>query len=296
MQFDRIYRVVIGLQGKDGIELQGKPHGDGLDISFDIVKDLTNKTNKCKLEIRNLSISTAKKIEREDSICVLEVGYSEDIGLRRIFIGYILTANTTSDGTERLTTLEMADGQVPVRDSRVSLSYADSVSRRKVIDDVAKDMGLQVKYADDCEFTSFANGFSFIGAGRVCLDKVCAGTNLRWSIQNNVIQVIKTGGTTKIEALKLDYKSGLIGFVERIVKAPKKADKESKKKKSENGTKEKKAGWKLKCLLQPTVSPGDLIYLDSQSVKGWFKVESLTHRGQYRGKDWYTEMEVYEIK
>lgn len=287
MQFDRIYKVTIGLQGKDGVELVGKPHGDGLDISFDIIKDLSNKTNKCKLEIRNLSTATAKKIEREDSICILEVGYSEDIGLRRIFIGYILTANTTSDGTERLTTLEMADGQVPVRDSRVSLSYADSVSRKKVVDDIAKDMGLQVRYADDCEFTTFANGFSFIGAGRVCLDKVCAGTNLRWSIQNNAIQIIKSGGTTKIEAVKLDYKSGLIGFVERIVKGATKADKKS------NG---KKAGWKLKCLLQPTVSPGDLICIDSKAVKGWYKVESLNHKGQYRGKDWYTEMEVYEIK
>lgn len=300
MQFDRIYKLTIGVQGKDGIVLEGKPYGDGLDISFDIIKDLTNKTNKCSLEIRNLSTASAKKIEREDSICILEVGYSEDIGLRRIFIGYILTANTVASGAERLTKLELADGQIPVRDSRVSLSYADAVSRKKCIDDCVKDMGLTVKYAEDCEFTTFANGFSFIGAARTCLDKICAGSNLQWSIQNNVVQVIKKGqsNNNKQDAIKLSYQSGLVGFVERIVKGPKKADKKKKKesKKSGSAPREKKAGWKLKCLLQPTLSPADLIYIESANVTGWFKIETLHHKGNYRGNEWYTEMEVYEIK
>ena len=299
MQFDRIYKLTVGIEGKDGVELEGKPNSDGLDISFDIIKDLNQTTNKCKLLIRNLTSATAKKLEREDSVCVLEVGYSEDIGLRRIFVGIVLTAKTKIDGTERICELEMADGHIAVRDTNVSLSYERNVSRKKAIDDVAVAMGLAVKYAEDCEFTNFANGFSFIGKGRNCLDKVCEGTGLNWSIQNNSLQIIKSGGTNKPYAILLTAESGLIGFVERIVKGPKKT---AKKKSSKGGSsekkekKEKKAGWKLQSLLNPTLSPGDLVKIETRDVTGWFKIESLRHTGQYRGSDWYTEMEVYEIK
>ena len=59
--------------------------------------------------------------------------------------------------------------------------------------------------------------------------------------------------------------------------------------------KEKKAGWRVCSLLQPTLNPGDLIYLESKPVTGWFKIESLKHTGEYRGKKWHTNMEVYEI-
>ncbi len=48
-------------------------------------------------------------------------------------------------------------------------------------------------------------------------------------------------------------------------------------------------------MLQPTLNPGDLIYLESKPVTGWFKIESLKHTGEYRGKKWHTNMEVYEI-
>lgn len=293
MKFDRIYKLTVGIEGKDGVELEGKPRADGLDISFDIIKDLNQTTNKCKLLIRNLTSATAKKLEREDSVCVLEVGYSDDIGLRRIFIGVVLTAKTKIDGTERICELELADGHIAIRDTNVSLSYERNVTRKKAIDDCASAMGLLVKYAEDCEFTTFANGFSFIGKGRNCLDKVCEGTGLNWSIQNNTLQIIKSNGTNKPYAVLLSAESGLIGFVERIVKGPKKT---AKKKKTKSEKKEKKAGWKLQSLLDPTLNPGDLVKIETRDVTGWFKIESLRHTGQYRGSDWYTEMEVYEIK
>lgn len=88
-QFDRIYKLTIGVQGSDGIIIEAGPKTDGLNITFDIDKDLTQQTNKSNIKIYNLASSTINKIERPDSICLLEVGYAEDIGLRRIFVGYI---------------------------------------------------------------------------------------------------------------------------------------------------------------------------------------------------------------
>ena len=265
-----------------------------MSIGFDIDKDLTQQTNKCRVQVLNLSMATAKKLERDGSVCLLEVGYSEDIGLRRIFVGEVTNAWTHMQGSDRVTELELSDGQKAIRDCVVSLSYADNVSRKKVIDDVAAQMGLLVHYAEGLTFTTFANGFSFIGAGRTCLDKACIGTNLSWSIQNNVLQVIAEGESTKVEAIKLNASSGLVGSPERLIKGVKRIDKNQTRKVKKTKA-DKKAGWRVKCLLQPTLNPGDLIYLESVPVTGWFKIESLKHSGRYDGNEWYSELDVYEI-
>ena len=110
-----------------------------------------------------------------------------------------------------------------------------------------------------------------------------------------MLQIIEDGGSTKVIAIKLNADSGLIGSPERIIKAAKKIKKASSKKSKKNKGKEKKAGWRVCSLLQPTLNPGDLIYLESKPVTGWFKIESLKHTGEYRGKKWHTNMEVYEI-
>lgn len=293
-QFDRIYRLTIGQEGGDGVVIQAQPHKQGLEIGFDIDKDLTQQTNKCRVSVLNLSDITAKKIERDDSVCMLEVGYSEDVGLKRIFVGVIVSAWTHISGGEKVTEIELSDGQKAIRDCVVSLSYADNVSRKKVIDDIAAQMGILVHYADDVTFTIFANGFSFIGAGRTCLDKACAGSGLSWSIQNNILQVIKTGGNTNIEAIKLSASSGLIGSPERIIKGVKRVDKNATRKVKKTKA-DKKAGWRVTSLLQPTLNPGDLVYIESKQITGWYKVESLKHTGNYSGAAWYTELEVYEI-
>lgn len=294
-QFDRVYRLLVGVEGGDGVIIEGKSKQDALNIIFDINKDLTKQTNKCRLQVFNLSDKTAKILEREDSICILEVGYNEDIGLRRIFVGAVLKAWTARRGTESVTELELSDGQIAIRDCVVSLSYAESVLGQKVIDDVAAAMGLVVQYAEDLTYCNYANGFSFIGAGRTCLEKVCSASGLSWSIQNNVLQIIENGGDTKVIAIKLAADSGLVGTPERIVKSAKKIKKQSERNSTRNKSKDKKAGWKIKCLLQPTLTPGDLIYVESRPITGWFKIESLKHEGEYRGANWYTSLEIYEI-
>lgn len=98
-----------------------------------------------------------------------------------------------------------------------------------------------------------------------------------------------------MQAIKLTPESGLIGFVEKLLKGPTKAAKQKTSKKTTQPKRDKKAGWNVKCLLQPVLNPGDLVYIDSQKIKGWFKIESLKHNGSYSGQNWYTELEVYEI-
>lgn len=296
MQFNRIFRLTAGAKGGAGVVIESDGKKDSLRIVFDIDKDLTQQTNKSSIKVYNLSEATRKKLEVADAVCALEVGYAEDVGLRRIFLGEITYATTRREGPDKVTELELNDGQVAMRDTVVSLGYAAGVGGKKIVDDVAGQMGLLTQIAADVEFASYPAGFSFVGPGRTCLDKVMDATGATWSIQNNVLQVIMAGSSTNVRALVLSPSSGLIGSPERIVKGVTRPDEEAtKKRKVKKDKKDKQAGWKVRSLLAPTVNPGDLIRVESSTVTGWLKAESLKHSGDTHGGEWYTESEVIEV-
>lgn len=294
-QFKRIIRLTVGQPGKDGVVIEN------LRITCDIDKDLTQQTNKCNVKIYNLAPETRKKVERPDSVCILEVGYAEDVGLRRIFVGAITQAWTGDQGADAVTELEMSDGQVAIRDSVVSVGYAVGTNGSKVVHDIAAQMGLILHIAADVSFSDYPNGYSYVGYAKTALDKVCNAAGATWSIQNNELQIIMGGGTTGIRALVFSADSGLVGSPERIVKGVKRADsdkeqdKKKKRKVKKKDKQEKKAGWKIKSLLAPTINPGDAVRVESRTVTGWFRVETLKHSGDTHGNEWHTEHELIEV-
>ena len=296
MQFNRIFRLIAGEEGGEGLKIESDGKEDSLRIEFEIDKDLTQQTNKSSIKIYNLTDDSCEKIEVTDMVCELQVGYAEDIGLRRIFLGNITYSTTRRDGPDKVTELEMADGQDTLRDTVVSLGYSVGVSAKTVLNDVAAQMGVTTQIAPDIEFASYPAGFSFVGKGRDCLSKILDASGATWSIQNGTLQVIMAGGSTSVQALVFSASSGLIGSPERIVKGVKRPDEEAKKKrKVKKDKKAKQAGWKIKTLLAPTVNPGDLVKVESVTIIGWFRVESLKHKGDTHGREWYSEMELIEL-
>ena len=296
MQFNRIFRLIAGEEGGEGLLIEAEGKNDSLRIEFDIDKDLTQQTNKSSIKIYNLTDESCKKLEVDDRVCELQVGYAEDIGLRRIFLGNITYSTTRREGPDKITELELADGQDSLRDTVVSLGYSAGVSAKTVLNDVAAQMGVTTQIAPDMEFASYPAGFSFVGKGRDCLSKILDASGATWSIQNGSLQVIMAGGSTNVKALVFSPSSGLIGSPERIVKGVTRPDEESKKKrKVKKDKKAKKAGWKIKTLLAPTINPGDLVKVESVTITGWFKVESMKHRGDTHGREWYSEMELIEL-
>lgn len=296
MQFNRIFRLIAGEEGGEGVKIESDGKEESLRIEFEIDKDLTQQTNKSSIKIYNLTDDSCEKIEVSDMVCELQVGYAEDIGLRRIFLGNITYSTTRRDGPDKVTELELADGQESLRDTVVSLGYSAGVSAKAVLNDVAAQMSVTTQIAPDIEFASYPAGFSFVGKGRDCLSRILDASGARWSIQNGTLQVIMAGSSTNVQALAFSASSGLIGSPERIVKGVKRPDEEAKKKrKVKKDKKAKQAGWKIKTLLAPTVNPGDLVKVESVTVIGWFRVESLKHKGDTHGREWYSEMELIEL-
>ena len=274
---------------------------NNLHIGFSIEKDSTKESNKAKLEIYNLSDATRKKIELADTEVEIYAGYERAGGAILCFRGTVTYGFTRDVGTDCITTLDLADGTVALRDSYCSLSYAPGTSAKTIIQRCANEMGVPVVYGEDVgELESYKNGFSFIGQAKDGLTEICNALGLSWSIQNNILNIILVGGTSTNRGLVFSPQSGLVGVPERIVQAEYKSNKSNPKKTQKERTKKekprKKAGWKIQTLLVPSVNPADLVKVESKWIEGWFRVEKVSHRGDYNGTNWGSMMELIEVQ
>ena len=274
---------------------------NNLHIGFSIDKDTTKESNKAKLEIYNLSDATRKKIEVPDTEVEIYAGYERAGGAILAFKGTVTYGFTRDAGTDCITTLDLADGTVALRDSYCSLSYAPGTSAKTIIQRCANEMGVPVVYGDDVgELESYKNGFSFYGQAKDALTEICNALGLSWSIQNNILNIILAGGTSTNRGLVFSPQSGLVGVPERITQAEYKSNKsnpqKTQKEKAKKEEPRKKAGWKINTLLVPSVNPADMVKVESKWITGWFRVEKVSHSGDYNGTNWGSMMELIEVQ
>jgi hypothetical protein len=273
---------------------------NNLHIGFSVDKDTTKESNKAKLEIYNLSDATRKKIEVPDTEVEIYAGYEKAGGAILAFKGSVTYGFTRDAGTDCITTLDLADGTKAMRDSYCSLSYAPGTSAKTIIKRCANEMGVPVVYGDDVgELESYQNGYSYIGQADGALTEICNALGLSWSIQNNILNIILAGGTSTNRGLVFSPQSGLVGVPERIIQAEYKSNKSNPKKTAKKKAKKekprKKAGWKINTLLVPSVNPADMVKVESKWITGWFRVEKVSHRGDYNGTNWGSAMELIEV-
>lgn len=303
MLFNRECSLVVG-SGK-GRELKG------LRFAFSIQKGATQSPNKCTVRVWNTAPETRAMIEVIGNVLVLKAGYVEDIGAKTIFTGNVTRALTTREGPDWITELELEDGFLEFRDSKVSLAFNKGVTAQQVVDSISKQFGLPVRPLPILT-KQYPSGFAFVGRVRDAMDKVCENTGLEWSIQNREIQIIKKGGVFKQKAYLLAPDTGLIGSPEQESKTmtDKAAAKEgitanqpgvrkTTEKDKEGKTQEvlQVLGYKVKTLLQPLIEPGGYVQIKSKGINGeFFRIEELTHVGDTHGNEWHTDISLRHPK
>lgn len=288
-RFDRTYRLLVGRPGEKGVEI-----APPLRMKFEVSKDTSESPNQIKISVWNLSPHTREAIVEPDNVVALYAGYEQEEGALLLAYGTVLQGASSFQNAEIVTELEVLDGFAQIRDTVVSLGCGAGVRARLIIEDIAFQMGLSLVMAEDAPDRVWQNGFSFYGAARVALHKVVQGSGLEYSIQNGELQVIERCGVTPRKGFVLSPESGLLGNPERIRQSAKeKADsKGSGKTKSER---QQADGWRVTSLLLPSLNPGDLVKLESQQAVDWFRVERLTHSGDWDGSgDWKTTMELLD--
>ena len=107
LQRSRRYKLTIGnYETGDGVLIED------LQVTFDISKSTNNKnrTNSASIEVYNLSEANVKLLDTDYPAAVLEAGYQDTTGVRRIFAGQVTHVGTRKSGTDTITQITMGSG------------------------------------------------------------------------------------------------------------------------------------------------------------------------------------------
>lgn len=278
LQFDRFATVAIGLPGTDGTLITDNR------IQFRTLKTDKPETNSMAVTVYNLNESTRQLFEDTKNRLVLSCGYREAEVLQ-VGVGNISRGITEFLHPDVLSTAECGDGLVTLRDSRVSLSYASSVSAAQVIADIARNMGLRLRPTIADINGRYTNGWAFVGSAKAALEQVTNRFQLEWSIQSEELQIVESRKPATDEVILISPDTGMIG-------SPQRKDEVD----TELTGDKQPPGIEVTMLLNPAIEPGSQVAIESRQFdRALYRVRSVEHRGDTRGLDWYTTLEVVEL-
>lgn len=288
--WDRQYRCSIGQPGQTGV-LLGESKGDSgmpLHISFSVEKGDKESNNTATVKFWNLGPATIAEIKRKNAVLELRAGYGANLPL--ILAGDINKATTEQENANMVTTIDVVDGLVAIRDTYVSLSFAKKTNCMKIVESVADSMGISYLISEKAkqilEQKHFVNGYSAVGAAKTVLQKICRTCGLSWSIQNGVLQLVVTGSTISTNAYVLSASTGLIGVPKEITIGSSNKDTQN-----QDGQK----GYEVRYFMNGAIGVDDLIMLDSKKAKGYFKVCSVAISGDNFDGEWTCTAQITEV-
>jgi hypothetical protein len=259
-------------------------------ISFEINKDDSDKANKGFITITNTSDDIVDYLEANsgNSVAViLEAGYSEDYGgqLKTIFKGNVERIEDVFDKETRQTKLILGDASVNIREALSSRYYPSGTPVKTVLRDLTKDMGLSVgnmETIDDSKMTR--KSYSWMGKSSSILKELSKELEADYSIQDGQVYIIKYNGLLRQRVAYISETSGLLGSPEPLSQSEGKAQTDDAPVK----------GIRFRCLLDGAIKPGSTVYVKSRKYDGAYKVTKVTHKGEYEGSNWESNVEAIE--
>lgn len=311
--FQRDWRIRIGVPftTQDGVrKISGLDVSD-LDCEFEITKDLTSEPNMCSLTVYNLRPEVRAALEQQNiydpkrkktdttsttttsqdaatklntkskkrpvtgNIRVeIEAGYKET-SRALIFSGDLRRALSSEDRNKSVATkIEGGDGGYTFNASRVSESFPKGTSKLSVVKSLLGALGLGQGNLLEVEHilaaSSFRTGTVIDGSASRELAGILRSAKLSYSIQDGAVQFLVTGQGLRRKGVALNPGSGLIGTPERDVDGK----------------------VKVVSLMNPSLAVGLFVFLESEDLKGTFRIDKIVYRGQTTGEAWFCEMEL----
>lgn len=289
--FDRQYRVLIGKNNSVGREL-GKPNestGRAIHIEFSCEVGESVSSNTGKISLWNLADETLHLLEQEDCLIELRAGYGDD--LPTIMGGSLTYFYSVKSGADEETRIEFADSFVSKRDCTVSFGYDGTVNGKKIVEDAAKEMDCEVKCSPSVTFADFKD-FAFVGSGKTLISKICSKSNLRYSVQNGIIQICALDEPLTMAAYLLNEETGLIGSPTPVFESASTSDKSGG-----NSTKRKaKKGIEVKYFLNGHIQVDDYVRVESKKYTGNYRVSKIAFTGDNVRGDWICKALLVEVK
>lgn len=266
--FNRYLELRAGLPGQPG-----RSWKDGLQVTFEVRKTARRGSNKATIKIWNLSDDSVGALNQKGVVVDLIAGYRDNFSL--LFSGDVAKrgVSTERQGPDRITTIEAGNSERALRETRSDLSLSPDSGTDDVLRAVADKMGVGVGNLADLPQKKYLTGFVHSGLARDVLDEVAQDLGVRWSIQNGQLQFLAPGAVVGNTAVLLSPDSGLIGAPGLV-----------------------KDGLEARALLNPDIVPGKKIKVESESISAFFKVTEVTHRGDFRGSDWFTQVKGKKVR
>ncbi|MDR2952568.1 MAG: hypothetical protein LBU82_04915 [Treponema sp.] len=272
MAFKRFAEVIAGPKGGEGVVI------NGLRIAFSIEKTDSPNPNKSRIIIYNLSNDTHAKIAVAGNHVTLKAGY-EDETIAAIFFGDVLKGSRKKDGTDTVTELEVFDGRTAVMSGQVTMSYAKNTEARTIIQAFVDAIGLAHKGMEKVPAgEKYPHGYAFIGMAGEGLKDVLNRYGLIYTIQNEMLYIIKPGEAADKTGLKLTAETGLLTIPEPV--SDKTSDDDVK---TEPGNL-----WKFSTMLFPELIPGAACKVESSSLNS----EVIIKTALFNGDNWDGDYKV----
>lgn len=239
----------------------------GFRIRFKCEKTIDSTPNKATVSIYNLNPDSRSAVEREGSILTLQAGYGDSV--ETVFEGNIAKGVTVKDGADYITEIEIGDGLSAFQNSTLDQSFKPGTQVRDVVRTLTQAFGVSQGEQRPIPTQVLNNGIVVSGPVRDSLTKILDRLGLKWSIQNNQLQILDDGGSTDEEVILLSPNSGMVGI-------PKKREQ----------------GIECVSLLRPSINPGRRFKLESKFVNGIYIAEKVTHEGDSHSGNFLSSIEA----
>lgn len=262
-------------------------------ISFEVHKDDSDKTNRGYISIINTSDDIVDYLEANinNAVSVIfQAGYSEDSEtpdgqIKTIFKGNVERIEDFFDKETRTTKLILGDGSINVREALSSRYYPAGTPVKTVLRDLTKDLGLSIGNIETIDETKVTRkAYSWMGKSNTIMKELAKELEADYSIQDGQVYIIKYNSLLRQRVAYLSESSGLIGSPQPLSQT------EGKSQVDDVPTK----GISVTCLLDGAIKPGSTIYVKSRKYDGAYKVTKVTHKGEYEGSQWISQIEAIE--
>lgn len=274
--------------------LIGQDDGQWLDVSelrirFHVEQALVGKPGHAVITVNNMANDTAQRIQREGAPVILQAGHEGNAGL--IFRGTAIQIRRGRESqTDTFLEITAIDGDVAYMYATVNVSMAAGWTHTDQLKEMQKGMqakGVDPGYTGELYQTKAVRGKALFGAVRDHMHDFSVSTGTEWAINMGKMDVVPVGGILPDEAFLLTPDTGLIGIPTQSVD-----------------------GIHVRALLNPCFRAGAQVKLQNSSIleaqinpayadvtynapldrDGAYKIYSVSHVGDTRGNDYYTDM------
>lgn len=251
----------------------------GLRMAFRVQKSVGRDPNTMELTITNLSAQTRAALQDAEVPVTISAGYKGTA--RVLFVGTVRRIQHVRQGTDWETRLQSGDGEKAIRDARVNTSLAPGATLADAVKAAASSLGVPIGNAVEKlrngniggAFSAFSGGVALHGPAATHMDRLLATAGYTWSIQDGVLQLLRVDEPNKELAVVLSPQSGLVG-------SPEFGERQSVRARS---------------LLQPDLRPGRRVQLESETARGLYRCEAVTHVGDTAGAAWFSECDLRRL-